>query len=134
VKEEEVVFFAFDDPKGIYENIFDGYRWLIEVPAYIATMRNFLFLPTWWTVFEAMERNMPPLWGRSVSAVNKNRTQLKADYVMVYQEKDAILDDKWTANGYEQLSSFSWKDFQDLLTQEKVILKDLPVWFLLKKV
>lgn len=133
VKEKEIVFFAFDDPKGIYENIFDGYRWLIEVPAYIATMRNFLFLPTWWTVFEAMERNMPPLWGRSVSAVSRNVAQLKADYVMVYQEKNTILDDKWAANGYEQLSSFSWKDFQDLLTQEKVILKDLPVWFLLKK-
>jgi len=129
----EKVLFAFDNPGGIYENLFDGYRWLLEVPAYIATKRKFLFLPTWWTVFEAIAQESPVFWGRSLDAVQRNAANLGMDYVIVYQEEDEELDNKWKTGGFRLLRTFSWKEHADLLDQEKVLLKDPPVWFLLQR-
>jgi len=133
VKSGEKVLFAFDNPKGIYENLFDGYRWLLEVPAYIATKRKFLFLPTWWTVFEAMAQKSPEFWGRSVEDVQRHCDDLKTDYVIIYQEENEELESKWQTNGFQLLRKFSWKEHAALLDQEKVLLKDPPVWFLLQK-
>lgn len=129
----EKVLFAFSDPGGIYEAIFDGYRWLVEVPAYIATQRKFLFLPAWWTVFEAMDQKSPEFWGRSVEEVKRNAVNLGMDYVIVYQEEDEQLDAQWKAGGLRLLRTFSWKEHADLLNREKVLLKDPPVWFLLQR-
>ncbi|NMC45635.1 MAG: hypothetical protein GYA52_02270, partial [Chloroflexi bacterium] len=129
----EKVLFAFSDPGGIYEAIFDGYRWLVEVPAYIATQRKFLLLPTWWTIFEAMDQKSPQFWGRSVEEVKRNAASLGMDYVIVYQEEDEQLDAQWEAAGLRLLRTFSWKEHADLLNREKVLLKDPPVWFLLQK-
>lgn len=133
VNSGEKVLFAFDDPGGIYENLFDGYRWLVEVPAYIATQRKFLFLPTWWTVFEAMDQESPEFWGRAVDEVKRNAENLGMDYVIIYQEEDEQLDAKWKAGGFRLLGKFSWKEHADLLNREKVLLKDPPVWFLLQR-
>ncbi len=133
VNSGEKVLFAFDNPKGIYENLFDDYRWLLEVPAYIATKRKFLFLPTWWTVFEAMAQKSPEFWGRSVEDVQRHSADLKMDYVIIYQEENEELESKWAANGFQLLRKFSWKEHTDLLDQEKVLLKEPPVWFLLQK-
>lgn len=133
VNSGEKVLFAFDDPAGIYENLFDGYRWLLEVPAYIATQRKFLFLPTWWTVFESMAQAAPEFWGRSVEDVQRHSADLKMDYVIIYQEENENLEPEWAANGFRLLQKFSWKEHADLLDQEKVLLKEPPVWFLLQK-
>ncbi len=133
VNSGEKVLFAFDDPAGIYENLFDGYRWLLEVPAYIATKRKFLFLPTWWTVFESMAQKSPEFWGRSVKDVQRHSADLKMDYVIIYQEENENLEPEWAANGFRLLQKFSWKEHADLLDQEKVLLKEPPVWFLLQK-
>jgi len=133
VNSGEKVLFAFADPGGIYEAIFDGYRWLIEVPAYLATKRKFLFLPTWWTVFEAMDQKSPEFWGRSVEEVRRNAANLGMDYVIIYQEEKEELESEWKANGFRLLRKFSWKEHAHLLNREKVLLKDPPVWFLLQR-
>lgn len=133
VKTGQTVFFAFDDPKGIYENLFDGYRWLIEVPAYIATKRKFLFLPTWWTVFESMTQTSPKFWGRSVEDVKRYLATFHASFAIIYQENEEELAPAWENNGFVLVNKFSWKDHIDLLNTEKVILKEPPVWFLLQK-
>jgi hypothetical protein len=133
VNSGEKVLFAFDDPRGIYENLFDGYRWLNEVPAYIATKRKFLFLPTWWTVFEAIAQKSPEFWGRSVDEVKRNAINLGMDYVVIYQEENEELETEWKTGGFRLLKKFSWKEHADLLNREKVLLKDPPVWFLLQR-
>lgn len=55
------------------------------------------------------------------------------DHVIVYQENKESLDPEWEVNGFRLLQKFSWKEHADLLDQEKVLLKEPPVWFLLQK-
>ena len=42
------VYFAFDDPRGSYSNIFDGYRVIHELPLMVASNREIHLFPDWW--------------------------------------------------------------------------------------
>jgi len=129
VKKGQRVLLAFDNPNRNYFKIFDGYRHLIELPLYVASLRKIHVMPDWWGILETNHEGSPEFWGREVKEVLDNVKTWDADFVVVYQEEDFPLDPKWTEGGFEPLMEFRWKDYSDLLEGTPL---PRPNWWLLK--
>jgi hypothetical protein len=132
VKPGERVLMGLNNPKGVYENLFDGFRVLYELPNYILTEKEVFMLPTWWTIFELNYEGAPEIWGRDVDSVINNAKYWKADYIVHYQESNTTLNSQWKKNGFKLLKEFNWNYYEHLLHGEKITEKPLPKWFLLK--
>ena len=132
IKRGERVLLALNDPNDIYENIFDGYRTIYELPLYLAAKRDIHLLPDWWAVFELNYQGAPGFWGRDVNSVLKNIKLWKTKYVIIYQTDKPSLDSKWTDAGFKVLNKFSWKDYLQLLGEDIPFKGEAPYWWLLK--
>ena len=133
VPQEGKVFMAFSDPQGVYENIFDGYRQLVELPAYAASRSRILFFPEWWGVFELNYEGAPEIWGRRPDEVLANLDRWETDYVIIYQQEGGVLDPEWQKAGFSKEGEFDWQAFEaDFQYHKNFELGDLK-WFLLKK-
>ena len=131
VNENERVFMAFDNPKDVYEDIYSGYRQLVELPSYVATTKNVHFMPEWWGVFELNYENAPNIWGREVNEVVANLKYWKAQYVVVYQDNEKELDSKWESAGFKQVAHFDWTEFSaDFEHHKRIDLNNLGWWLL----
>ncbi len=87
VSENKRVLISFDDPQNIYENVFDGYRRLLEVPHYYASVKKFRLFPDWWGVFELNYDGAPDFWGRDVKSVTHYcpvNIKIKSPEVRIY--------------------------------------------------
>ena len=133
VRPGQRVLMAFNDPKGIHEKIFDGYRTLIELPHYVCSKQSIHFMPDWRGVFELNYEGAPDFWGRDVDSVIKNMKQWKADYVVVYQNTGRELESKWEGAGFGVLSKFSWADYEKEFKDKEPYAGRPPDWWLLKK-
>jgi hypothetical protein len=127
------ILFAFNDPKNRYDNIFDLYRVLIELPLYIASKRAIHLFPDWYAVMDTNYEGAPSIWGRSVDEVLANTRAWNAQYVIVYEPVDKHLDPRWN-DAFELVSTFSWQPYTSLLRDYSIIpdYVDIPVWYLLK--
>ena len=132
VQKDERVFLAFDDPGTVYENIYSGYRQLIELPSYVANEKEFLLFPEWWGVFELNYEDAPEIWGRDIAAVKTNTKHWGASYVMIYQDSGSELDPKWEADGFEALGSFDWETYRKDFSFHKRYHDLSFKWFLLR--
>ena len=133
VKPGQRVLMAFENPNGVYEKIFDGYRVLLELPLQVAAKKEVHFMPDWWAVFEVNYDGAPEFWGRDVESVKDNLLTWKTDYVVIYQDSQTKLNPKWEEAGFEALSHFSWLSYEkDLGT--KLYSGETPDWWLLKPV
>jgi hypothetical protein len=126
------VLMAFNDPNGVYENIFDGYRVILEAPLYVATTNKIHFFPDWWAVFDTNYEGAPEFWGRELSDVNDNVQKWAPDFVVVYQETGTELDAKWQNAGYMTLSELDWGECHEILKGETPWVGAAPKWWLLK--
>jgi hypothetical protein len=122
---------AFDDPHNIYENIFDGQRVLLELPLYIAAVKEVHYMPDFWAVFELNYDGAPHFWGREVNEVLMKVNEWQADFVVVYQDTGTKLDTKWQKSGFELKGKFAWADYWEILGAA-VGDHPLPDWWLLK--
>jgi hypothetical protein len=132
VKPGERVLMAFEDPNGIYEKIFDGYRVLLELPLQVSAKKAVHFMPDWWAVFELNYEGAPELWGRDIETVQANVLTWKADYVVIYQDSQTELSPEWQKAGFEVLSHFSWYDYEKDLGTCRPYSGKTPDWWLLK--
>jgi hypothetical protein len=131
VKSGQRVLMAFSDPEGIYENLFDGQRLLLELPCYVSTTRDIHYMPDWWGVFELNYEGAPDFWGRDVPSVLRNIGEWKVDYIVIYQEeRGASLDSRWSNAGFRPIGKFSWSDYSDKFQGGYV--GPLPDWWLLE--
>lgn len=133
VKRGERVLMAFNNPRGEYERVFDGYRTLLELPLYVATKKEIHFMPDWWGVFELNYEGATDFWGRDVESVQENINYWNANYVVIYQESGTKLDSKWQENGFETMGKFSWADYTENLGGEKPYAGPTPDWWLLSR-
>ena len=132
VEKNQRVLMAFNNPKGLYENIFDGYRRLLEVPLYVASCKQFHFFPDWWAVSDTNYQGAPNIWGRDLSEVNENVSRWECDYVVVYQNHGTELEKHWECTGYEVLSTLDWSENIGKFRGAIPWKSETPKWWLLK--
>jgi hypothetical protein len=131
--ENSRVIFAFNNPNGEYEKIFDGYRIMLEAPFYVSNEKKIHLFPDWWAVGETNYKSAPEIWGRSIAEVKINLVYWKTKYVIVYQDNGTQLESKWQSE-FDVISTIDWAekfpDFRDW----KLIKPDLPIpkWWLLR--
>lgn len=130
----ERVYFAFDDPKGIYERLFDGYRILLEAALVIAAEKSVHLFPDFYAVSETNYTGAPPIWGRSIEEITVNTDIWNAKYVIIYQDVDSVLPSFWMEH-FQVVSELDWRE---LLSEEDLrsvvqLDADVPQWFLLEK-
>ena len=128
------IYFAFDDPKGEYSSIFDGYRVIHELPLQVASSKEVHLFPDWWAVLETNYDGAPQCWGRSVGEVVENCDRWGADFAIIYQESGTDLDERWKLD-FRHLSEFDWADYLHLFKGVNLWPKNKPApkWFLLRR-
>jgi hypothetical protein len=134
VESNKRVIVAFNNPNGCYENIFDGYRRLFEIPRYVASKNKFLLFPDWWAVFENNYEDAQEFWGRDVESVKCNMEKHSADYAIIYQKSSSALDADYINSGFKVLSVLDWGELSLELRNEVSVWsrdKDAPKWWLL---
>ena len=132
VKTGEKVLMAFDNPRGSFENLFDGYRVLLELSLYVSSKKGIHFMPDWWIIHESNYEGAPDFWGRDIDSVSKNIKRWKADYVVIYQNAGTTLELLWEEAGFKVLSKFSWVDHEEDLRGMKPYDGETPDWWLMK--
>lgn len=130
----ERVLFSFNDPQGVYDNIFDGYRILHEAPLVVAAERKIHLLPDWYAVMETNHEAAPPIWGKSVGEVRRNMNYWQANYAIIYQGSGTQLSSEWL-DEFEVAAEFDWLSFYEEKTIRETISKSLnpPKWWLIKR-
>jgi len=102
------VLFAFDDPQGIYERLFDGQRSLIELPLFVAASRDVHLFPDWHAIAETNRVGGPSWWGRTPDAVLTHAKGIGATHAIVYTDSGEALPVAWTERGFAVCSTFDW--------------------------
>jgi len=133
VSKGQRVLMAFDDPKGDYGKIFDGYRAILEAPLYVAACNEIHFIPDWYAVFEINYKGAPDFWGREVDDVKNQMKAWNVDYVVVYQESGTEICRKWAQNGFKMLSHLSWAKYEKNFESGRPYNGPTPDWWLLRK-
>ena len=135
VREGESVYFAFSDPKGKYQNCFDGYRHILEMPLYVAAKNGFHLFPDWYAVSQTNYLGAPNCWGRNQEKVSENMDRWHAKFAVIYQDSETDLEKKWL-NHYDLLSTFDWKEYLPMFRGVKMWSTSsvTPKWFLLKSI
>jgi hypothetical protein len=129
IQKRQKVLLAFDNPKGKYVNIFDGLRTHIEPLRYLASQREITMIPSWEAISILNYKEAHEFWGRNPHEVSQNATQWKTDYVLIYQEENNIIEEKWIEAGFKIIEELDWKNFAEL-NNETLFPK--PKWWLLK--
>jgi hypothetical protein len=127
------IYFAFEDPKGHYGNIFDGYRVIHELPLQVASKKEVHLFPDWWAVAETNYEGAPQCWGRALQEVEDNCQRWRADYAIIYQDSGSELAAGWTER-FDLISEFDWGNYEHMLRGVRLWARDKPTpkWFLLQ--
>ncbi len=132
VKKGSRVLVAFSDPKGRRENLFDGYRWILEYGAWSALKQDILFFPNWWAVYQSFSRNGPEWWGRYPEEVEKAVEQWRMDYVVVYEKDGERFSSEWEESGFEPVAIFDFASIREDLDGHQIFPGKKLIWHLLK--
>ena len=127
------IIFCFEDPSGKYENLFDGYRNFHELLLNAAAEVELHVIPDWYSVIETNYEGAPQVWGRSPSEAIQNCKILSASHIIVYQEGNSELDEKWTKD-FQLLSVLDWSEPKNLALIGEGFWGENevpPKWFLL---
>lgn len=119
IPEESRVVFAFSNPNGKYENIFDGLRHAIELPLNVAAKKNFHLMPDWYGVMETNYMDAPNIWGRSLLEVLKNLNIWNCKYAIIRINKGSEKIDDWLEK-FDVLSSIESSEYESELNGFKI--------------
>lgn len=127
------VYFAFNDPQGMYSKLFDGYNVIYQLPLLVASEKGVHMFPDWYAVSETNYDGSPPIWGREVEEVESICRHWNASYAIVYQSSKTELDEKWEKD-FDLISVIDWSDLIGYFNgfQPWSSNLDIPKWFLLK--
>jgi len=126
---QQTIFMAFDNPKGDYGKIFFESKPHLELLRYVASQNEITVFPSWETVMNLNYEGAPEFWGRNVNDVLENIAQWRANYVLIYQEENPVLEKKWTEAGFQSIVAMDWESFNELNNE---FLFPKPKWWLLK--
>ena len=128
VQSEHRIIMAFENPQGEFHKVFDRFKNHNMLLSYVEKKKNILIIPSQEAVYEANYPGAPDFWGREVNQVLNNIKNWKADYVIIYQENDSLLDHKWSNAGFQTLAEFDWESYSAYLGENHM---PKPKWWLL---
>lgn len=130
----ERVIFAFSDPSGVYENIFDGYRVLLEAPLVVAAEKKIHLFPDWYAVWETNYDGAQQIWGREIYQIKSNMNYWGASYAVIYTDTDSQLSTDFL-DSFEVISEFDWLSVYSEKTVRNMLQKPVnpPKWWLVKQ-
>ena len=126
---EQKILMAFKNPDGEFHKVFDGFKTHLMLAQYVCTTKQILVLPNQEAVLETNYPDAPEFWGREVNQVLDNIRKWKTDFVVVYQEKEIHLNEKWVQAGFLSLTEFDWKESSISLGENSM---PKPKWWLLQ--
>ena len=91
VPKNRAILFAYNNPKKNYDNIFDGYRYVVEVIYYYFQLRRVRAFPDWYSVWEE-NKNKKIIWGRKIKKIVLNLKKLNSKYVVYHTRNKNIID------------------------------------------
>jgi hypothetical protein len=127
------IFCTYRDPQGVYNDCFEGFRFLLDFNVYEANKRNILVFPDFSAVFDNNHDDSFFLWSNSPKETLRQMKFFGAEYTLCHQKQETKLNAKWTNLGFKELATFDW---HELVTQNYDINQwwyGTPKWFLLKK-
>ena len=131
VQKGQRVFIAFDDPKGDYDKIFDGYRNLIEIFSVVATQKDFHIFPDWHLIF--MHGEQRQFWGRKPKEVSQIMNNWEADYVIIYETGQYDVHPQWDNSGFQICNELNWKLLESEMAGDYPYSNNHPKMYLLKR-
>lgn len=75
---------VFRDPEGIYENVFDGFRRLIEAPILVGMEFDRRVIPDWYFIAETNREGAPDVWCKTWGQVESKVKEYCADSVIIF--------------------------------------------------
>ncbi|MEM7161491.1 MAG: hypothetical protein AAF487_03530 [Bacteroidota bacterium] len=133
VEKGSKVLMACEDPDSKYENVFQGFRHLIELPIYVAMLKGIRLFPDWWAVFELNYEGATEIWGTQSMEVERNMKEWNCRYVISYDWDKKEIDPLLNDSNFEKIAELDWSEFDSLFKDyPKLKKKDLK-WYLLKK-
>jgi hypothetical protein len=137
VRTGQRVLFAFKDPDGKYESIFDGYRVILESAAYVAAHRTWHLFPDWYFIIHYNYPDSPDCWGIEPDEVRANAEKWNADYLVIYSTtSETSLHhsvDPYEASGLKFTGAIlDWRELIDSADDTPWGSQAAPVWKLYK--
>jgi hypothetical protein len=127
------IFCTYRDPQGVYDDCFEGQRFLLDYLTLEGFKKETLVFPDYSALFDHNKEDSISLWANCPVENLKQLNFFKADYTICYQERETLLNPKWTELGFKELAIFDWHEF---VTQNYDINQwwyGTPKWFLLEK-
>jgi hypothetical protein len=109
---EKRIYMAFNDPEGSYVKLFDGLRFHIEFPLYVASQNRIHLFPDWLAVIQTNFVGAPDCWGREPKEVIRNLTDWNADFAMIYQVNNDEIENKWQDSGFRIVSTVDGEAYE----------------------
>lgn len=129
VKTKQRVMMVFEDPGTDFGKLFDGYRTLIELPSYIATEKDFHFMPDFHLVFQGEEQEH--YLGRSEEAVIHNIQHWSPDFVLVYSDSGCAPEPFWESRGFVIKHTLDFSQYEPMWQDDRPYNAPTPAWHLL---
>jgi len=107
ISKRKKVLFSFENPNGNYGNLFNGQRVLLELPLYIASIKEFHLFPDFYLVFQDNTTDdLPSFWGRDLTSIGQIVKDWDCQYVIYYSKdkSEEIFLDK----NYQLVTSLDW--------------------------
>ncbi|QGY39363.1 hypothetical protein GM415_04250 [Pseudodesulfovibrio cashew] len=131
VSKGQRIIIAYDDPRGLFSNIFDGYRFQIELFLYAGGLKGIHLMPDWFGIYESNYEGGAEYWGRDLESVSGNIERWSADFALVYQPAGQELDPQWEEAGFSCEGVFRWGDYP-VLNREWLTIAPTVDWWLLR--
>ncbi|HUP05569.1 MAG TPA: hypothetical protein VMU47_00345 [Caldimonas sp.] len=126
------VLFAFEDPQGVYERVFDGQRSLLELPLFVAATRGVHLFPDWHAIAETNRVGAPSWWGRSPDDVMRHAADVRASHAIVYTDSGEPIPAAWAERGFTVCATFDWATCRAELRGDALWRRDRPpCWWLM---
>lgn len=133
VKEGDKLLLAYKNPENLFENIFDGYRALVEGISFVCNEKRVHMLPDWWYINDNNFAEAENVWGVNPISVKENMKKLGCAFAIVYHDQKNKIDwSIWESQGLILKSSMDWGKFKDdFYSHKKMKVANLK-WYLIE--
>tara|TARA_B100001093_G_scaffold353876_2_gene338327 strand:+ start:5453 stop:7057 length:1605 start_codon:yes stop_codon:yes gene_type:complete len=119
VKKGEKVLFQFENPRGRYEKIFDGYRNIFELFLFVGNKGGLHVFPDWYFIAENNFEEGLEVWGRKLTDVFDAKSKIEFNYFIAYETRHNKLDADYALDSrIEKMAFLDVSTLRDIFTPD----------------